>query len=582
MDRQLRKSVLFILFMLALTSCDDTPAPGTLDVDMGVEALRAHSSEFSKKEVIEVTEGLHVAVGYGLANSILIEGEGGNIVVDTMGSLESAREVRAAFEKVSDAPIVAVIYTHFHPDHTLGAGAFVDDETVDVIAHEDTGPAIYKLVTVVRPIITTRSMRMFGRYLGDASVYNNGIGPTLDIGPERAFGIVPPGRTFSDRLELEIAGVPLLLEHAPGETDDQLFVWLPEHRAVLAGDNFYKAFPNLYTIRGTTYRDVMKWAESIDEMRAFEPDHLVPSHTRPISGADAVERALRDYRDAIQFVHDQTIRQMNLGKTPVEIAKVVELPKHLASSPYLQPLYGRVDWSIRSVYNGYLGWFDGNPTHLDPLTLAEEGARIAELAGGWDKLRVAARAAQEEGDHAWVLKLTDYLLAHDADDREAEKIRIETLKHLGTRAVNPNARHYYLTRALELRDDFRAGFDSKPTEEAIGQLPVESFVRALPVNLVPERSVDEHQAIVLRFDDVGQSFAVEVRRGIAIVKAGDQPSVEPEADVTMNSMTFKKLLAGLDSAAGFMVSAEMEFAIGGRTDLASFLRMFGAEPGSEL
>ena len=105
----------------------------------------------------------------------------------------------------------------------------------------------------------------------------------------------------------------LELVHAPGETNDQLFVWLPEKRVLLPGDNFYRAFPNLDTIRGTLYRDVLQWVESLDRMRERRPEHLVPSHTRPLSGADAIHAALTDYRDAIQFVHDQTIRGINRG-----------------------------------------------------------------------------------------------------------------------------------------------------------------------------------------------------------------------------------------------------------------------------
>lgn len=569
----LRTVLLVSLVPLFFACSEKAPSPKPLEgADQGLDELREHSKEFNERDVIEVTDGVHVAIGYGLANSILIEGDGGNIVVDTMGSLESAGEVRAAFQKVNDQPIVAVVYTHYHPDHTLGAGAFVDSEDVQVLSHRDTGPAIYNLVTVVRPIITTRSMRMFGNYLGDDSVFNNGIGPTLDIGPDSNFGIVPPNRTFDDRMTVEIAGVTMELVHAPGETDDQIFVWLPDRKALLAGDNFYRSFPNLYTIRGTPYRDVLKWVASIDAMRARSPEHLVPSHTRPISGAERVEDALRDYRDAIQFVHDQTVRYMNQGLTPVEITRKVKLPEHLATSPYLQQLYGRVDWSVRSVFNGYLGYFGGNPTELAPFSLTEEAPRVAELAGGWDSLRRKAEEAGDAGDHQWVLRLTDYLLAHDPDDQKARELRIASLTALGTEQVNPNARHYYLTRAVELRDGFVAGFDSKPTQSTVGQLPVESFVNALPVFLNAEEAVDVERTLVLHFPDVDETHTVEIRRGVAITKTGAAP--DPEVEVSMPSMQFKTLLAGLDSAGEFLVAGDFEFRVGNRAELASFLGFF--------
>ena len=66
------------------------------------------------------------------------------------------------------------------------------------------------------------------------------------------------------------------------------------------------------------------------------------------------------YRDGIQFIHDQTIRLMNKGMHPEEIIENIELPQAIASSPYLQEFYGTVRWSVKSIFNGYLGWVSGN------------------------------------------------------------------------------------------------------------------------------------------------------------------------------------------------------------------------------
>ena len=87
----------------------------------GREKLRAHSAEF-RPEVIKVTDGVWVAVGFSDANSVLIEGEGGSIVVDTTSDEEEAKQVKAEFGKLSRAPVRAIIYTHSHPDHTGGGG----------------------------------------------------------------------------------------------------------------------------------------------------------------------------------------------------------------------------------------------------------------------------------------------------------------------------------------------------------------------------------------------------------------------------------------------------------------------------
>ena len=79
-------------------------------------------------------------------------------------------------------------------------------------------------------------------------------------------------------------------------------------KAFLCADDIYRAFPNLYAIRGTPHRDLMQWAHSIDKIRALRPQYLVPSHTHPITDEEEIYDLLTTYRDAIQFVHDQTVR----------------------------------------------------------------------------------------------------------------------------------------------------------------------------------------------------------------------------------------------------------------------------------
>jgi hypothetical protein len=76
--------------------------------------LIAHSEEF-KKELITVTDGVHVAVGYALANSILIEGENTNIIIDTTGTEETAREVKALFDAINPNPVESIIIFVFSP-----------------------------------------------------------------------------------------------------------------------------------------------------------------------------------------------------------------------------------------------------------------------------------------------------------------------------------------------------------------------------------------------------------------------------------------------------------------------------------
>ena len=163
--------------LIALATCSRTEPPSSLGVSVNVD-LAAHSDEF-KREIIKVTEGVYVAVGFGLANSILLEGNEGVIIVDAMESMEAAVPVKKAFSRITAKPVKAIIYTHNHPDHIFGAKVFADDDKPDVYSHDSTLYYINRVVNVIRPVIFRRSMRQFGTYLPPGALTNAGIGPRL-------------------------------------------------------------------------------------------------------------------------------------------------------------------------------------------------------------------------------------------------------------------------------------------------------------------------------------------------------------------------------------------------------------------
>ena len=139
------------------------------------------------------------------------------------------------------------------------------------------------------------------------------------------------------------------------ETDDQIYVWLPDLRILFPGDNFYRAFPNLYAIRGVPLRRVDHWVESLAKMIEEDAEHLVPSHTRPIIGSAKVRSALQAYHDGVKSVLDQTMAGMNRGLRPDELARTVRLPEELAGSPFLREFYGTVEWAVRTAALEALG-----------------------------------------------------------------------------------------------------------------------------------------------------------------------------------------------------------------------------------
>ncbi|HSF17107.1 MAG TPA: alkyl/aryl-sulfatase [Vicinamibacteria bacterium] len=415
----------------------------------GREKLRARSNEF-RKEVIRVSDGVYVSVGYSASNVILIQGDTGTIIVDTASNRVEAGEARAAFGALSDAPVRAIIYTHGHPDHTGGAAVFAGNDNPEVYSHQ--------LLVEGAPDLV-RGMRdggdQFGMTLPDSLYINAGI--QLQYGrltPPTREGYVPPTRTIGgDQLSLTIAGVQLQLLHTPGETRENIAVWLPDKLVLMPGDDFYSAFPNLYPIRGTRLRPPEAWIASLEKMIGLGAEFLVPGHTRPIQGAGSVRAALTAYRDGIQSVLDQTVEGIRRGERPDELVQHVRLPPQLADNPYLQQYYGSVAWSVRAIYSDYVGWFDGNATSMFPLPEKDRAAKLIGMSGGADQVLSRANDAVVAGEFQWAAELADYVLAVDRENVDAKRIKAQALTELGERQINATARNYYLSSAQYLLRD---------------------------------------------------------------------------------------------------------------------------------
>lgn len=427
-----------------------------------LDALRNHENKMFKKDIIKVTDGVYVAVGYSTATSSMIIGEDGIIIIDTTQGTGTAEDILAEFRKITDKPIKAIVYTHGHPDHICGAKVFVaEGSNPEIFARTNlfnelddkhlnrTGP--FK-------ILQKRLIRQYGiRVLKPhTEKISDGIGPAELNSKGMNKGFVPPTRTFSgDKMGLTSAGIKLELYKAPGETDDQLFVWMPEKKVLFCGDNFYQTFPNLYAIRGTVYRDFNLWADSLDLMTQFPVVHLVPGHTRPISGDKAIE-ALSDYRDAIRYIISKTAEGMNKGLIPDELVEYVKLPEHLAGKYYLQEFFGTVAWSVRAYFSGTIGWFDGNPSNLFPTPPVERARRIADLAGGEAALYAKLQKAAEAKEHQWVSELADTVALLGSHKKEAQALKAQALIALADQQSSAIARNYYLAFAKELKAELEA------------------------------------------------------------------------------------------------------------------------------
>ena len=379
-------------------------------------------------QVVDLGGGLYQAVGAGIqggaavrvpqSNTFLIKTSDGNVIVDTSIAL-AARAHKAALSAVAPGPTRAVVLTHAHGDHTGGIAVWAETGT-RVMAHR------------LYPEFIDYTNRLAG-YFAKSNVAQFGSGAALRPAAAPA-ATVPAMVVFDDRYQFEVGDTRFELLHTPGETPDHLTVWIPKLKAAFVGDNFYESFPNLYTLRGTRPRWALDYVNSLNQVLALEPELLLPSHGPAITGRAEVQRRITKYRDAIQYVHDATVKGMNEGKDVGTLMKEIALPPALD----VGESYGKLSWSVRGIYEGYVGWFDSNVSTMFGSASQAYG-EVVRLAGGPDA--VAARAlALAATDPLQALYLTDMSLAVDARHGASLRARVAALKALDAKSTNSNER----------------------------------------------------------------------------------------------------------------------------------------------
>ena len=433
-------------------------------IENGKEILRVFDDrEHKSQEILEVTDGVWFARGVGHSNAIFVEADESLILIDTLDTLERGQKLRSAIEERCRKPVRTIIYTHGHPDHRGGAAAF-EDTVSEIIAFSACKPQLAGMERL-GGIQGLRARRQFGYGMSDEEAVSQGLGPREGMNYGEHKGSLDPTTVYDQELVVRtIDGVELELRRLPGETDDQIAVWIPKAKVLCCGDNYYGCFPNLYAIRGGQYRDIASWIESLGQLMDYPAEYLLPGHTGAISGQEHIREVLGNYRAMMQYILDETLRGMDAGKTADELAEEIRLPRELSELPYLGEHYGCVEWTVREIYAAYMGWFDGDPAKLHPMPVRERSSRMIELMGGEAKVLEAAEAAMDRGEAQLALELcsmaeqsleTDVLQAEtfsQSELRKALELKARALRTLADMETSANGRHYYIACAKEIEN----------------------------------------------------------------------------------------------------------------------------------
>lgn len=382
----------------------------------GPEAL---SESRVEQEAKEIAPGVWFLAGFG--NTTILVGSDGAAVVDP-GLAANGPRVVTELRRITNLPLRYVIYTHGHYDHAFGTPALLEDAA----ARGHNAPDIVGHVNVARRFAryAKTSGHLAGTYEAQFAIWGPGGGDVV-----RHAVYCPPTIEFEDQIVLDdLGGLTVECHHGLGETDDHAWVWAVEPKVVVGGDFIVSSLPNA----GTPFRVqryVFEWAEALEAMAAKEPIAVISGHGGVFR--DQAPDMLATTARALRYLDGEVVRRLNEGQWQEQILSEVSLPDDLATSPYLQPLYGCTAFAVRDVMRRYMGWYDGNPSMVFPSTRAEIAGEVIELAGGSEPVLVRVRslaATGETDDIQRALHLIDFVIFSGAGDQSgAHAIKADLL-----------------------------------------------------------------------------------------------------------------------------------------------------------
>jgi len=557
-------------FVAALTPCTVRNAAGTVVWDndsysfLAAEcpptvdpSLWRQSRLAAKQGLFEVCDGIYQVRGLDISNMTIVEGDTGVIVVDPLISAETAAAALALYrEHRGDRPVVGVVYTHSHVDHFGGVKGVTDVESVEAGRCPVIAPAGLVEHAVAENVYVGTAMARRAAYMYGTALPRNprgsvgsGLGQATSTG---TVTLIAP-TVFVERTgHTEVVdGVRIEFQSTPGtEAPAEMNFHLPDRRALCMAENATHTLHNLLTLRGALVRDPHAWAKYLTEAinrYAADSDVLFASHHWPTWGTERLTEFLARQRDLYAYLHDQTVRRMNQGRTGIEIAEEFELPPVLGKSWHARGFYGSVSHNVKAIYQRYLGWFDGNPAHLWEYPPVESAKRHVEFMGGSAEVLRKARKSFAEGDFRWVAQVVDYVVFADPDNVDARELQAATLEQLGYGAENATWRNFYLTGALELR----SGPVGSPTRVAAPDLAralsVEQLFDAISLRVDGPKAWHAHIVIDWDISDDGCVHRMELRNGVLVHwdLDVDRPVPDPDARFTIPRRLLLGVLLGL-------------------------------------
>jgi alkyl sulfatase BDS1-like metallo-beta-lactamase superfamily hydrolase len=525
--------------------------------------------------------------GLDIANMTLIEGERGVIVVDTLTSIEGARAaMELYFQHRGRRPVTAVVFTHTHTDHWGGAHGVLDGETLARGEVPIVAPNLFMEYAVSENIIAgpamlRRAQYQFGPFLakGPRGQVDCGLGKSMAAGSVKL--LRPSDLIMETGDKRVIDGVEFEFQMAPNsEAPAEMHFFVPRYRLLNLAENCTHNFHNLLPFRGADVRDALAWSKYLGEalqMWGGKADAMCGQHHWPVWGKQRIDTMIRQQRDLYKFAHDQTIRLMNHGLTATEIAETIKLPTSLEGAWHARGYYGHIRHNVKAIYQKYLGWYDANPVHLDPLPPVESGKKYVEYMGG--AAAILERAAKDfaNGEFRFVAQVLSHLVFAEPDNHAARALLADTFEQLGYAAESATWRNAYLFGAQELRQGMPKAPPRPPMpRETLAALRTGQLWDVLGVRLNGPKAEGKHIVLNWSFTDTVENFVLTLENSALTYVEAAQASTA-DASFTLARSALDELIAKQTSFPEAVAAGKIKFT-GNAMSLAELMGLMDEFP----
>lgn len=501
-----------------------------------------------------VPDFLYQVRGFDLANMTLVKGDTGWILFDVLLTSETAAAALAlANEQLGEMPVRAVIYSHSHIDHFGGVLGVTTLEDVNAGETQIIAPAGFMAEAISENVyagtaMSRRAVLQYGRTIPSSPFgqVDSAIGKGLAAGTT---GLIAPTLVINAAYEEHVIdGVRLVFQNTPGtEAPAEMNTWFPDQKVFWAAENITATIHNIYTLRGTLVRDALQWSKQINTALyefGLQAEVLVSSHNWPRWGNDRIVEIMRAQRDAYANLNNQVLHLANQGVTINEIHNEYLVPESLKQQWSVRQYHGSEFHNSRAVLNRYLGYWDGNPATLAPLSPSDSAPLYVEMMGGSSAILSRGQQLYDSGDYRLAMEILNKLVYAQPQNAEARDLLADVFEQLGYQYESASMRNVFLASAQDLRNGMAVIPAPRGTSPGLASaMTTSQWWDAVGIRVDSAKADGEDFIINFLTPDTGETYVIEMSSGTLTNIEGFLSS-QADATIRVNRSELNDVIMG--------------------------------------